>query len=84
MARFDGYASIRRVYVNSGGQTVLDIKPDGLDWFWAAGPANHSREALAVALAAMSAGWKLWITLPDDAGSNVLENVGMTKAPDVG
>ena len=84
MARFDGQASIRRVYVNSSGQTVLDIKPDGLDWFWASGPQDRAREALAVALAAMSAGWKLWVTLPDDPGSNMLENVGMTKAPDVG
>lgn len=84
MSRFDGHASVRRVYVNSAGTTVLDIKPDGLDWFWASGPTDHSREALAVALAAMSAGWKLWVTLPDDPASTTLENVGMTKVPDVG
>ncbi len=84
MSRFDGHASVRRVYVNSAGATVLDIKPDGLDWFWAFGPADHHREALAVSLAAMSAGWKLWVTLPDDPASATLENVGMTKVPDVG
>lgn len=84
MARYDGGASIRRVFVNSAGQAVLDIKPDGLDWSWTLAPPDRSREALAVALAAMTAGWKLWVTLPDDPGSNVLENVGMTKTPDLG
>ncbi len=36
MARYEGAASIRRVYMNTGGLTVLDIKPTGLDWQWAA------------------------------------------------
>jgi hypothetical protein len=39
---------------------------------------------LACALTAISGGWKLVITLPDDPNSQVLENVGVTKTPDHG
>ena len=77
-------ASFRRVCVNSSDQTVLDIKPDGLDWFWSIGPEDQARKALAVALAAMSAGWKLWVTLPDDPGSTCWRTWACRRCPDVG
>jgi hypothetical protein len=62
----------------------LDIKPTGLGWQWAHAPTGQSREALAVALAAISGGWKLYLALPDDANSIVLDFVGLAKEPDVG
>lgn len=84
MARFEGHASIRRVFVNTDGLAVLDIKPTGQDWQWAHAPSGRSREALAIALAAMTGGWKLYVAQPDDANSIVLELVGLVKDPDVG
>jgi hypothetical protein len=84
MARFDGEASIRRALIRPDGQAQLDIKPDGQGWQWSFVPPARAREALACALTAISGGWKLVITLPDDPNSQVLENVGVTKTPDHG
>ena len=84
MARFEGHASIRRAFIHTNGIVVLDIKPTGQDWQWAHAPSGRSREALAVALAAMTGGWKLYVAQPDDSSSIVLELVGLTKEPDVG
>ena len=84
MARYEGAASIRRVYMNTGGLTVLDIKPTGLDWQWAHAPTDRSREALAIGLAAMTGGWKVYVMLPDNPASIVLDLVGLTKEQDLG
>jgi len=84
MSRFQGEASVRRAFIGSGDTVVLDIKPDGLDWQWSHSPPGHGREALACALAAISAGWKLYVALPDDPNSIVLEIIGLTKTPDRG
>ncbi len=82
MARFEGEASIRRALSNPNGETVLDIKPDGLNWQWSNVPPERAREALACALAAISGGWKLFVSLPDDPNSNMLEIIGLTNTPD--
>lgn len=84
MSRFEGSAAIRRIFVGQSGVTVLDIKPSGLDWQWAQAPTGRDREALAIGLAAMTGGWRLYLALPDDAASNVLDIVGLSKEPDVG
>ena len=84
MARFDGGASIRRALSMPNGNAQLDIKPDGLDWQWSYVPPERAREALACGLAAISGGWKLYVSLPDDPNSNVLEIIGLTKTPDRG
>jgi hypothetical protein len=82
MARFEGTASIRRVLNNSAGNIVLDVKPDGLDWQWTNVPPERAREALACALTAIAGGFKLYVSLPDDPNSNVLDTIGLTNTPD--
>ena len=85
MSRFQGEASVRRAFVGSGGEiAVLDIKPDGQDWQWTHSPPARGREALACGLAAIAGGWKLWVALPDDPNSIVLEVIGLTRTPDRG
>ena len=84
MARFEGHASVRRVVHQRWGRVDLDIKPDGLDWQWSFAPPERAREALAIGLTAISGGWKLYISLPDDPNSNDLEIIGLVKAPDRG
>jgi hypothetical protein len=81
MSRFQGEASVRRAFIGAEGTAVLDIKPDGLDWGWTHSPPGRGREALACALAAISGGWKLYVALPDDPNSIVLEIVGLSKSP---
>ncbi len=87
MSRFQGEASVHRAFIGPSepGQdtAVLYIKPDGLDWQWLHSPPGRGREALACALAAISGGWKLYIALPDDPTSIVLELVGLAKTPDI-
>jgi hypothetical protein len=82
MARFEGLAAIRRALSMPNGGTLLDIKPDGLNWQWAQVPPDRARTALAIALAAIDGRWKLYLSLPDDPKSNVLEIVGISKTPD--
>jgi hypothetical protein len=84
MARYDGPASIRRALSTANGNAQLDIRPDGLDWQWTFVPPPRAREALACGLTAIAGGWKLWVTLPDDANSFVLDNIGLTNTPDRG
>lgn len=81
MSRFQGTASVRRAFIGADGTTVMDIKPDGLDWQWIHSPSGRGREALACALAAISGGWKLYVALPDDPASIVLEIVGLSNSP---
>jgi hypothetical protein len=66
-----------------GGYTQLDIRPDGQDWHWYVSTPDRAREALACGLTAMSGGWKVYIRLPDDPNSNVLEVIGISKTRDV-
>ena len=47
-------------------------------------PTDRSREALAVGLAAMTGGWKVYVMLPDNSASIVLDLVGLTKEQDLG
>jgi FG-GAP-like repeat len=82
MARFEGLASIRRALSIPNGAAQLDIKPDGLNWQWSFVSADRARQALACGLTAISGGWKLYVSLPDDPNSNVLEIIGLTKTPD--
>lgn len=82
MARFEGTASIRRALSLPDGRAQLDIKPDGLDWQWSFVPAERARPALALAIAAISGGWKLYLSLPDDVNSPVLEVIGLSNTPD--
>lgn len=84
MSRFEGHASVRRVLSRAWGNADLDIKPEGLDWQWSTVPPERAREALAIGLTAISGGWKLYISLPDDPNSNVLETVGLVRDPDRG
>ena len=84
MARFEGEASIRRALSTPNGSVMLDVKPTGLDWHWGTVPPERAHEALACGLAAISGGWKLYISLPDDPASYVLEIIGLTKTPDQG
>lgn len=84
MARFEGEGSVRRALSMPGGYTQLDIRPDGQDWHWYVSTPERAREALACGLTAISGGWKLYISLPDDNASNVLEIVGVAKTRDVG
>jgi hypothetical protein len=64
------------------GGALLDIKPQSLNWQWAQVAPARAREALAVALAAINGGWKLYISLPDDPNSNLLEIVGLSRTLD--
>jgi hypothetical protein len=82
MARYEGLASVRRALSMPNGEAWLDIKPDGLNWQWAQVQPDRAREALAVALTAIDGRWKLYISLPDDQESNLLEIVGISKTPD--
>src|SRR4249920_2747340 len=82
MARFEGYASIRRALHRPDGTALLDIKPDDSQWRWAVVPADRARPALAVGIAAISGGWKMYISLPDDPTSNMLEIVGLSRNAD--
>lgn len=82
MARFEGVASIRRALSMPDGTALLDIKPDGSQWRWTSVPADRARVALACGLAAISGGWKLYVSLPDDPNSNVLGIVGLSKTLD--
>jgi len=79
--RFEGEASIRRVVSTLSGQAMLDIKPDGNDWMWTYVPAERAREALAMGLTAISGGWKMYVSLPDDPNSYTLETLGISKTP---
>ena len=82
MARYESAASIRRALSMPNGGVQLDIKPDGLDWHWGIVPPERAREALACALAALSGGWKLYISLSDDPDTYNLEIIGLTNTPD--
>ena len=84
MARYEGEGSIRRALTMPWGVTQLDIRPDGQDWHWYVSTQDRAREALACALTAISGGWKVYISLPDDATSNVLEIIGVSKTRDLG
>jgi hypothetical protein len=64
------------------GDAQLDIRPDGLNWQWSIVPADRARQALACALAAISGGWKLYLSLPDDPTSDVLEIIGLSRTRD--
>jgi hypothetical protein len=81
MARFEGLASIRRALSMPNGNAQLDIRPDGRDWQWTSVPPKRAHEALACGLSAISGGWKLYVSLPDDPNSNSLEIVGLTNTP---
>jgi hypothetical protein len=45
-------------------------------------PAERARVALACGIAAISGGWKMYISLPDDPTSSVLEIVGLSRDVD--
>lgn len=81
MARFEGYAAIRRALLLPNGHAQLDIRPDGQDWQWSYVPPERAREALACGLTAISGGWRLYVSLPDDPNSDTLEIVGLSNAP---
>ena len=80
MARFEGQASIRRALSWPDGGASLDIKPDGLDWQWTTVAPSRAREALACGIAAISGGFKLYVSLPDDPNSQALEIIGLTNS----
>jgi hypothetical protein len=82
MARFEGIASIRRALSLPNGTALLDIKPEGSQWRWTSVPSDRARVALACGIAAISGGWKLYVSLPDDPTSNVLEIVGLSRTAD--
>jgi hypothetical protein len=82
MSRFDGVGSIRRALSMPGGITQLDLKPDGADWQWCTSTPDRAREALACGLSAIATGKKVWLRLPDDKTSQVLEVIGLTADPD--
>jgi hypothetical protein len=82
MARFEGLASIRRALSMPDGSALLDVRPDGSQWRWASVPIDRARIALACGIAALTGGWKLYISLPDDPTSGVLEIVGLSKTID--
>ena len=82
MARFEGTASIRRALGIPDGTALLDIRPDGSQWRWATVPVANARVGLAVGIAAISGGWKLYISLPDDPTSSALEIIGLTNTRD--
>ena len=84
MARYEGVASVRRALSLPDGRALLDIKPEALNWQWAQVPAARARAALAIALTAIDGRWKLYISLPDDPSSNVLEIVGLSRIADRG
>src|SRR5262245_15723641 len=84
MARYEGVASVRRALSLPDGSALLDIKPEALNWQWAQVPAARARAALAIALTAIDGRWKLYISLPDDLSSNVLEIVGLSRIADRG
>src|SRR5512132_1445626 len=84
MARYEGLASIRRALSMPNGNAQLDIHPDGQDWQWSVVPPDRAREALACGLAAIAGGWKVYVSLPDDQNSNVLEIIGLTNTADRG
>jgi hypothetical protein len=82
MARYEGTASIRRALSMPDRTALLDIRPEGSQWRWAAVPVAGAHAALACGIAAISGGWKLYISLPDDPTSNALEVVGLTNTRD--
>jgi len=82
MARFEGLASIRRALSMPDGSALLDVKPDGSQWRWGSVPPDRARVALACGIAALTGGWKVYISLPDDPTSGVLEIVGLSKTVD--
>jgi hypothetical protein len=82
MARFEGLASIRRALSMPDGSALLDVKPDGSQWRWGSVPPDRARTALACGIAALTGGWKMYISLPDDPTSGVLEIVGLSKTAD--
>ena len=82
MARFEGLASVRRALSMPDGTALIDIKPDGSQWRWASVPSGRARVALACGIAAISGGWKLYVSLPDDPTSNALEIIGLSKTID--
>jgi hypothetical protein len=64
------------------GTALIDIKPDGSQWRWATVRADRARVALACGIAAISGGWKLYVSLPDDPTSNALEIIGLSNTID--
>jgi hypothetical protein len=82
MARYEGNASIRRALSMPDGTALLDIRPDGSEWRWASVPADGARVAVAFGIAAISGGWKLYISLPDDPTSGALEIIGLSNVRD--
>jgi hypothetical protein len=80
MARFEGYAAIRRALLLPNGYAQLDIRPEGHDWQWSYAPPERAREALACGLTAIAGGWKLYVSLPDDQNSDTLEIIGLSNA----
>jgi hypothetical protein len=83
MARYEGEGSIRRALSMPGGIAQLDIRPDGQSWGWYTSTPDRAREALACGLSAIAGGWKVYISLPDDPSSDVLEIIGVSKTRDV-
>jgi hypothetical protein len=81
MARYQGLASVRTA-LSLPKDALLEIKPEAMTWQWAQAPPDRAREALAIALTAIDGRWKLYISLPDDPDSNVLEVVGLSRTAD--
>ena len=83
MSRYEGPASIRRALSMPNGDAQLDIRPVGLNWQWSTVPANRAGQALACGIAAISGGRKLYLALPDDPASGVLEIIGLSSIRDL-
>jgi hypothetical protein len=82
MARYEGLASVRQVWSLPKGGALLDIKPEAMNWQWAQVSPDRARQALAIALTAIDGRWKLYISLPDDPESNMLEVIGLSRTAD--
>jgi hypothetical protein len=82
MARYEGEGTIRRALSLPDGRAQLDIRPDGQNWHWYFSTPARGREALACGLTAISGGWKVYISLPDDPNVDVLEIFGVAKTRD--
>jgi hypothetical protein len=82
MARYEGLASVRQVWSLPKGGALLDIKPEAMNWQWAQVSPDRARQALAIALTAIDGRWKLYISLPDDPESNLLEVIGLSRTAD--
>jgi hypothetical protein len=68
------------VLSKADGFAQLDVKPDGQDWQWGFVPPERAREALACGLAAISGGWKVYISLADAPNTQTIEIVGLSNS----